>query len=470
MEENKELIYNKAKGWQIVAWPLSEGVVNMFLVLMMFASYLAAGGYGIAVTLAGSIITGTRIFDGITDPIIAIATERFNTKHGKVRILMLMGYTVMSVSIFALFFWGIGHGILWFTTGYIFYIIGYTIFNVTRSIGVSIITNDPKQRPKLYRWSTIYSMTIGALTSVYLSKILAPKYGGLKVEAFQEMAITVIIAGFILTLIACIAISSKDTEEAFANAKKKDPVKFKDAIMLIKNNKAMQMYIVAGASDKLALQAASQSAITTLVFGIIINNYGFSGTLNMINLIPIYIVVFSITSIAGKVGTKKALVNMTTISIILAVAMVVYMILIDPTKISVNTVPTVVFIGLNALFAAAKAGTSACAGAMIPDIIDYEKYRSGNYMPAVVGAVYSFIDKMISSFASTIVAFAIAAIGYTQAMPQPGDPTSPALFNMTMFLWMGLPIIGWACTLIAMKWYPLDKEMMVEVQTKNSQN
>lgn len=39
---------------------------------------------------------------------------------------------------------------------------------------------------------------------------------------------------------------------------------------------------------------------------------------------------------------------------------------------------------------------------------------------------------------------------------------------MTMFLWMGLPILGWLCTLIAMKWYPLDKEKMAEVQEKNA--
>ena len=37
-----------------------------------------------------------------------------------------------------------------------------------------------------------------------------------------------------------------------------------------------------------------------------------------------------------------------------------------------------------------------------------------------------------------------------------------------MFLAFGMPIIGWVCTLIAMKWYPLTKEKMIEVQQHNA--
>ena len=40
---------------------------------------------------------------------------------------------------------------------------------------------------------------------------------------------------------------------------------------------------------------------------------------------------------------------------------------------------------------------------------------------------------------------------------------------MTMFLWLGLPVLGWICTLVAMKWYPLDREMMEKVQEANKE-
>ncbi len=61
---------------------------------------------------------------------------------------------------------------------------------------------------------------------------------------------------------------------------------------------------------------------------------------------------------------------------------------------------------------------------MRSDVVDYELERSGKYMPAVVGGV----------------------------------------FWMTMFLSFGLPVIGWLCNIVAMKFYELDKDRMVQVQ------
>jgi Na+/melibiose symporter-like transporter len=139
----------------------------------------------------------------------------------------------------------------------------------------------------------------------------------------------------------------------------------------------------------------------------------------------------------------------------------------DPSNISIATVPTARFVGLNDLLRAASMATTACNDAMRPDVVDYEMYRTGKYIPGTVGATFAFLDKIISSFGATIVGLSVSAIGYVAAQPQPKDPRTPAVFWLSMFLWMGMPILGWACTLIAMKWYPLDKEKMVEIQIKN---
>lgn len=105
---------------------------------------------------------------------------------------------------------------------------------------------------------------------------------------------------------------------------------------------------------------------------------------------------------------------------------------------------------------------------MVPDIVDYELYRTGSFLPGTVGTLYSLIDELISSSADTILALCLTLTGYVSVQPQPGDACTSSVFWMTMFLWMGLPILGWLCTLIAMKWYPLDKEKMAEVQEKNA--
>ena len=57
-------------------------------------------------------------------------------------------------------------------------------------------------------------------------------------------------------------------------------------------------------------------------------------------------------------------------------------------------------------------------------------------------------------------------IGYKETMPQPTDELTAGIFWMTMALMYGFPIIGWIITLIAMRFCPLSKEDMVEVQKR----
>ena len=100
------------------------------------------------------------------------------------------------------------------------------------------------------------------------------------------------------------------------------------------------------------------------------------------------------------------------------------------------------------------------------DIIDYELDRSGRYVPAVVSGTYSLIDKIISSLSALLATGAVALIGYTKSMPQPDEPLTTPIFVVTMIIYFGLPLIGWAITLIAMRNCKLTREEMVEVQKR----
>ncbi len=467
MNENTTPQYSRAKTWQIMLWPANTTINSLMYVLMMFTSYIAVGGYGLAVATAGVIMTYSRVFDGITDPIIAVLTDRLDTKYGKIRIVMVTGFTIQILAVLALFVWGVGQGFLFFIIMYLIYFIGSTLSGVATNTGNTVLTNDPKQRPKIYRWGMTYTTILGASSSFFLSNLLFSKHGGITNAALAELTIAIVVVSVVLEILAFIAISEKDKTENFPKKVSGKRVNFKDAWSLLRHNRGLQVLVIAGSSDKLAQQAAGQAAITTIIFGIIIGHYEFMGTFKMIDIIPTLLVLFYATHMAGKNGTKKALIKWTTISMCLAAAVIVFMALIDPTQISVAPVPTVIFVILVSGFHACMIATAACTGAMIPDIADYEFDKTGNYMPGTVAAVYAFIDKTISSFGATIVAVSIASIGYATVQPQPGDAATPAVFWVGMFMWMGLPIIGYILSLIALKFYPLDREKMVEIQQNN---
>ena len=101
---------------------------------------------------------------------------------------------------------------------------------------------------------------------------------------------------------------------------------------------------------------------------------------------------------------------------------------------------------------------------MTADCADYETYRSGKYVPGLMGTLFSCVDKIISSFATTIVGLMIAMIGFKTTQPQPDTTYSNEIFIITMICMFILPIIGWLINLVAMKFYPLTKEKMEEIQ------
>ena len=58
----------------------------------------------------------------------------------------------------------------------------------------------------------------------------------------------------------------------------------------------------------------------------------------------------------------------------------------------------------------------------------------------------------------------IGLIGYTTTAPQQGDPLTFGVRVMTVILLIGFPIVGWICTLLAMKNSELTYEKMEEIQ------
>ena len=88
------VMYRRAKLWQIIMVSTSAFIGMGFYSLIGLANYTASIGYGIATVAVGGILTFTRIFDAITDPIFAFLYDKVNTRFGKVRILMISGWAL----------------------------------------------------------------------------------------------------------------------------------------------------------------------------------------------------------------------------------------------------------------------------------------------------------------------------------------------------------------------------------------
>lgn len=462
--------YRRAKLWQIILCSCNALNGMAIYSLIGLASYAASVGFGIATLVVGSILTFTRIFDAVTDPMLALIYDRVNTKWGKIRPLLLGGWVIQSIALLFMFSWasGKGFGIVMFVFLYLVYVIGYTLVNMTAQTISPLLTNDPKQRPTLGVWNTAFNYLVPMVIAVVLNVFLLPKFGGSYTQEYLAVAAYVCVGvSLIGVILVCIGVSAYDKPENFIGVKSGgERLKVRDMLHVLKENKPLQCYIISNASDKIAQQTASASIVTTMLFGILIGNMGLSTILSMISMLPSILFAVYGARYCGKHGSKESIVAWTKYSLIASAALVVFFAVIDPRTIAMAGITMVLYVILTLVSNGCMMCVTTAGTSFMSDVIDYELDRSGQFVPAVVTGTYSLIDKLVSSFSAAIATACVALIGYTSTLPQPDDALTSGVFWMTMFLKYGIAMIGWICTLVAMRFCKLGKAEMVEVQRR----
>lgn len=92
------------KTWELIAYPATALTGNMFMILMMIVSYFAAGIVGLGTVIASFVIMGSRVLDGFLDPIMGYVVDKTNSRFGKVRPFLIIGFVTMSISTLLIFF------------------------------------------------------------------------------------------------------------------------------------------------------------------------------------------------------------------------------------------------------------------------------------------------------------------------------------------------------------------------------
>ncbi len=516
---------HRAKLWEIGFYALNNTSTNLYLVLVGSISYFLVGIVGVSAVLAGSLVTIMRVWDGVTDPFIGMLVDNTNTKFGKNRPFIVAGNVILFLTTWLMFHWipnmGQGMRFIAYIIIYAIYIIGYTFQCVVTKSAQTCMTNDPAQRPVFTMFDATYNvLAMSVFWSVYLSGTLLPKFtlkstfaadqiasllaknpalervittdadgvqmlsGFYNPAMWHQAQITIGIISAIFAILAIIGISRKDNSKYYGTGKT-ERIRFKDYADVMAHNRGIQMLILAASSDKLAMSCTSNAAVTMSLYGVMFGSFALNGSVNAITGVPVALFgILGIGTIARKMGQKKALIVGTWGALITSV--LIGLVIIFSHGSGAMQLPTFQLTKIETwgnLFNASswsllgfayilliivQKGFSGISGniviPMTADCADYEVYRSGRYVPGLMGTLFSFVDKLISSFASTIVAVVYAMVGFRESLPTEGTPFSTGLLVATMICFLGMPMIGWILNVVAMKFYPLTKEKMEEIQ------
>lgn len=480
---------NRAKTYQLVLFPLNNGATNVYYALIL--SYIATFGnnvLGIATVFASVMVTGMRVFDAFTDPLIGALMDRTNGKLGKFRPFMLIGNIIMAFAVFMLYCISpdIPEDQMWlryatFIVLYAVWVIGYTFqTSVTRS-GQTVLTNDPNQRPLF----TIFN-TVGSMAGMGLMQFLAPIIRSVvadysSADFYRVLTPVGVVVSFILTILAMIGIWEKDNAKYFGiGGEKQEKTKASEYLEIIRNNNPMQRLMVAGAGCKLALSIATNVTVLCMLYGCMMGNYD-GLYLPMMVLGYVFSVPFFLLTVrtSQKKGQKASLMKYVSVALVCYIGVLVLLFLWkqgDPAwnlnlfasgKVSINLY-TVLFILFFGIGYGAYYSTADMPIPMVADCSDYETYRSGKYIPGIMGTLFSLVDKLVSSLSATIVGIAVSMIGL-ENLPTADTPYSSGMSTVVIILFCIVPMAAWAVTLLIMRKYELTGERMKEIQAVNNQ-
>ena len=487
MNENNGV--NRAKFYQLALFPMNNGATNVYFVLIL--SYIANFGnavLGLAMLFASFMVTGMRVFDAITDPIIGALMDKTNTKFGKFRPFMVIGNGIMAIAVLLLYVVTplVPTTMMWlrytlFILLYAVWVIGYTFqTSVTRS-AQAVLTNDPKQRPLFTVFNTIGSLAgMGIMQVVGMVMAWDSFAGDYNAKWYAIMTPIGIVISIILTILAIIGIAEKDNEKYFGiGGGQQEAVKISEYIQIIKANKPLQRLMVAGGGCKLALAIAQNMTVLIMLYGCMMGNYD---TFNMVFMALGYVfsAPFFLLTVrtSQKHGQKASLMKYVSIALLCYIGVFVLLALWQPGNPAFNlslvgegglsiNLYTILFILFFGVGYGAYYSTADMPIPMVADCADYETYRSGKFIPGIMGTLFSLVDKLVSSLAAAVVSVALMCIGIHD-LPTKVTPYAEGMNWVVIALFCIIPMIAWALTLVSMKGYALDGERVKVIQAVNA--
>ncbi|SEF58302.1 Na+/melibiose symporter [Butyrivibrio sp. Su6] len=478
---------NRAKLYQLVLFPLNNGATNVYYVLVL--AYIATFGsnvLGLGVLFASVMVTGMRVFDAFTDPVIGALMDRTNGKFGKFRPFMVIGNAIMALSIITMYIitpkipdtmMALRYAA--FVGLYAIWVIGYTFQTSCTRAGQTVLTSDPNQRPLFTIFNTVGSLA-GMGVMQFLAPIIRANVADYSSADFYKVLTPIgITVSIILTILAIIGIWEKDQPKYFGiGGSKQEKVKISEYVEIIKNNSPMKRLMIAGAGCKLALSIATNTTVLCMLYGCMMGNYD-GLYLPMMIVGYVFSVPFFVLTVrtSQKKGQRASLLRYVSLALVCYVGVLALLLawkqgvpgvnlsLISNGKLSIN-IYTVLFLVFFGVGYGAYYSTADMPIPMVADCSDYETYRSGKYIPGIMGTLFSLVDKLVSSLSATVVGIAVSLIGI-KSLPTADTPYSSGMNVVVIILFCVVPMVAWIATIIAMKGYILTGEKMKEIQEVN---
>lgn len=400
----------------------NNGVAAIFMSTMFMTfmtDYAGLGAWG--ASLATTVLLVARIIDAVDDPLQSMIMDNAKPKKsGKYKPFFMLSFILTTVGVIALY--GLPEAIaskpavvtVWVILFYLVYDIGTAFFNV--NLMARTMTNDANERGKLIVGPRIWVMLL-SMVGAGFTAIAVTLYGifGSYNTAFVILAAVVSIAAAILSVIGWFMVKERHIVEP----EKDEKVKFKDYIMLMKENDAILVDFVKNIFAGFIWTMLFAAPMYYVKWGLCCDlttgevNMELFGTYSIIVSMMMIVPILLGTVLANpllKLAFKGNIVKMQQFDYIMQGVGGIIIFIAHITGL-VKTVPMLFFAGMFVM--ALFIGIDFIPGSAIGmEIMDYTIYKTGKDRSAMSGVFGNFLSKAQTAVSATLVGAILIAIGY----------------------------------------------------------
>jgi len=392
-------------GWATGAFGVALLMNGISGVLLLFAVSML----GIDPWLAGGIITFSKLFDAVTDPVVGMWSDRLRSKHGRRRPFLTWG-AVLSAASFAIIFTTPQFENQYATAAYLFgalclYAFGYTLFNIPYMSMPAEMTDNYHERSSIHAYRMVF-ISLGGLAAGAGIKYALEVLGKTDAQSWAIVGIVCAIAIFLSLMIAYLSTASARFTAPEEDVGKNKFEQLRDEFGAVTGNRHFLRLIGVKFSQLMGVQTMGAAMAYFFVQYL---QQGFDVLAGFFVVVSFSTIVCSplLVIFSRRFGKKAAYYLAAAVNIAYALSW----------SMSGPDDPVWMILARGLLVGVAFAGNVIMAMSMLTDIINEDANRTGVRREGAFTALYSFVEKLTGAAGPFIVGAALSLVGFDKDLP-----------------------------------------------------
>jgi GPH family glycoside/pentoside/hexuronide:cation symporter len=430
MNDAYQLSRSQQLGW--AAGSMATAI--MLGALTSYALFYMTNYLGVGALLAGQLIGLSKFYDFLTDPLVGQWSDRTRSRWGRRRPYLLIAAFVCPLALALLFLvpafavaWQI---IAWLAAILLLYATGFTLFNVPYLAMAAEMTTRPDERT-LIMAQRIFFSTLGILIISSVGPQLIKSFGGGQ-EGYLRMSW--IMAGIVFAGMCVTFAATRGT--ATVPPSPRESYGLRKQFAFLGANRPFRYYVLAKIFMFLS-QSSVQGSMLFFAYYVLASDemilaaFGIGYTVGSVLTLPGWNWLIS-----RRIGKRNAfMISALGLSVVFMTWL-----LAAPGE------PLALLYARFILLGVFSAGSQVSASAMLPDIMEYDRRRSGVNQEGLYAAAFSMVEKIANTIGPVLVG---SLLGLTGFIASKGGvrPEQPAAAITA--IQMAVSVIPFGLTIIA---------------------